>query len=157
MDYQKPDLDSSATLPPEAFSRSQNFDFQFLKNKVIPIHHTIVGTLAATATNYGVFWRAPFACTILEIVEVHQTAGTDAGAVELNIEKLTGTQALDAGTAILSTAFSLKATANDDQTGVLSTTLSTLQLAKGDRLAMDDSGTLTDVANVMVVIMVKYY
>lgn len=137
---------------PEHFHESDRIDWRFLKGRKIYIHHTIYGADAATAGNYGVFWIAPFECAVTEIREVHQTAGSDAGAVELQIEKLTGTQALDAGTALLATAFNLKGTANTVNTGSLSTTVRAINLNRGDRLAMDDSGTLTAVANVTVVI-----
>ena len=120
--------------------------------KKLHVHHTIVGTAAATAANYGVFFIVPAACLVTKVQEVHQTAGTDAGAVTLNIEKLTGTTALDSGANLLSTALSLKATINSVQTGTLTNTSSTRTLAAGDRLAMLDTGTLTAVANVTVLI-----
>lgn len=120
------------------------------------IHHTIQGTAAATAGNYGVFWVAPFACSIVNIQEVHQTAGSDAGSVTLDIEKLTGTQALDAGVTVTNTAVSLKGTANTVTTASLSSTLSSKQLSAGDRLAMKDTGVLTVVNNVTVIIEIKF-
>lgn len=141
---------------PEHFHETDRIDFRFLRGKKLYIHHTIYGADAATAGNYGVFWIAPFECVISEIREVHQTIGTDAGAVELNIEKLTGTQALDAGVATLSSPFSLKATINTVQTGTLTATVANKQLSRGDRLAMDDNGTLTAVANVTVIIEITY-
>lgn len=112
------------------------------------IPHMIVGTAAATAANYGVFFIVPFSCYLLKFQEVHQTAGTDAGTVTVTLEKLTGTQALDAGVEMLSTALSLKAAVNTVQTGTLTGTLANRNLAVGNRLAMKDSGTLTAVANV---------
>src|SRR3990167_992877 len=45
--------------------------------KKVHIHHTIVGTSAATSTSYGVFFIAPFTCYVNKIQEVHMTAGTD--------------------------------------------------------------------------------
>lgn len=142
----------SPVLFPKHFHETDKIDFRSISKKKFYIHHTIYGTDAATATNYGVFWIAPFDCTITEVREAHQTAGTDAGAVSLNIEKLTGTQALDAGVATLATAFNLKGTINVVNTGSLTTTLADLRLSRGDRLAMDDAGTLTAVANVTVII-----
>ncbi len=116
------------------------------------IHHTIQGTAAATAANYGVFFIVPAACVLTKVQEVHQTLGTDAGAVTLDIEKLTGTQALDAGVAMLASTFSLKATINTVVTGTLSATLTSRSLVAGDRLAMKDAGVLTAVANVTVMV-----
>ena len=150
--FLKPEEKPEPIVIPEHFHTNDRIDFRDIFKKKLYIHHTIYGADAATAGNYGMFWIVPFDCTITEIREVHQTAGSDAGAVSLQIEKLTGTQALDAGVACLSTAFSLKATANAVQSGSLTTTLADLRLSRGDRLAMDDAGTLTAVANVTVVI-----
>lgn len=135
---------------------NQQVTFDNLKERKHIINHTIVGTAAATAANYAVFWIAPWSCVITKIKEVHQTAGSDAGSVTLDIEKLTGTQALDAGASALSSTFNLKAIANTVQTGSLTTTLANRRLAAGDRLAMKDSGTLTNVSNVTIITEVQY-
>ena len=116
------------------------------------VRQTLHGTSAATAANYDVIDNIPFPIQIIAIYESHTTAGTDGSAVTLNIEKLTGTQALDAGAILLSTAFDLKGTINTVNTGTLTSTRSDLILSKGDRLALKDSGTLTDVAGVCVTI-----
>lgn len=121
-----------------------------LARKQLYVSHTIQGTAAATGTNYGVFWIVPVACVITAFEEVHQTAGSDAGAVTVTLEKLSGTTAPDAGDVVLSTALSLKATADTVQAGVLTTTLAYRTLDAGDRLCLKDSGTLTAVANVTV-------
>ena len=135
-----------------ALSRQINY-FDLFGGQPIYIHHTIYGTGAATATNYGVFWIAPFDCTVTEIREVHQTAGSSADAA-LQIEKLTGTQALDSGVT-LNTAIELDGTANTVVTATRTSTAVDLQLSRGDRLALKDAGTLTAVANVTVVIEVQ--
>ncbi len=114
------------------------------------LYWTVPGTSAATAANYGVFFIVPFICVLTKFQEVHQTLGTDAGAVTLDLEKLTGTQALDAGVSMLNTTLSLKATINSVQTATLTNTLANRNLAVGDRLALKDAGTLTAVANVTV-------
>ena len=140
---------------PEHFHTTDKVDARDLLNKRGTLVMVIAGTAAATATNYGVIFIAPWSCAVTEIRESHQTAGTDGGAVSLNIEKLTGTQALDGGTNMLSTAFDLKASINTVRTGTLTTVGSTLQLVRGDRLALADSGTLTAVAGVTVTIDLK--
>ena len=140
----------------QPFSRTSDYQFDLLLGKKLPIDWTVVGTDAATAGNYGVFWIAPFAGVITRVVEAHQTAGTDAGSVTLNIEKLGSGVALDSGTVILSSAFSLKTTANTPQEGTLSTTLSDLQFSKNDRFALKDAGTLTSVNNVTISLEIKY-
>lgn len=125
--------------------------FSDIDRKKIWIHHTIIGTDAATAANYAVFFIVPFACIVTEFREVHQTAGSDAGAVTLDLEKLTGTQALDAGVSVLNATLSLKSTANTVQTATLSNTSTSRSLVRGDRLALKDSGTPTSVANIVTV------
>ena len=129
---------------------SSYIQYANIENKTLYINHTIYGTDAATATNYGVFYIEPVACVVISVMEVHQTAGDDAGAVTIGIEKLSGTEALGSGDSVLSTELSLKSTANTTQTGVLSSTLSNRSLIAGDRLALEDTGTLTSVANVTV-------
>lgn len=131
---------------------SSRVQFADINQKKVYVHHTIVGTSAATAANYGVFWIAPVSCYVTAFLEAHQTAGTDAGAVTLQLEKLNDGEAPDAGDAVLNAALSLKATANTDQSGVLATTLAVRQLGVGDRLCLKDTGVLTDVANVTVIV-----
>lgn len=137
------------------FYQDVNFDWQFLFNKRLIVNHTIIGTDAATAANYGIFWIAPFAVFVLNVYEVHQTLGTDGSAVTLDIERLQGTEALDAGDDLMATTFDLKGTINTVLTGSLINTATgrpTRRLSKGDRLAMNDTGTLTTVANVTVTV-----
>ncbi len=117
---------------------------------------SLPGTQGATAGNYGIFFTATRPCYVKRISEVHTTAGTDPGAVTLQVERLQGTEALDAGDALLVTAFNLKGTANTVQTGSLVTTPTLLSLNEGDRLALKDTGTLTAVAGVNVTVELNY-
>lgn len=155
-EFKQENLDIRTPVLEEAFNQKQIYEFQSLLNKRLYVHHTVIGADAATAGNYGVFWIAPFDCVVESVREVHQTAGSDAGAVTLQIEKLTGTQALDAGTTLLASAIDLKGAANTVVTPALSTTIATNQLLAGDRLALKDSGTLTAVNNVTVLIEIKF-
>ena len=141
---------------PEHFHESDRIDQRFIRNKKLYIHHTIYGADADTAANYGVFWTAPFDCTVTEVREVHQILGTDAGAVTLNIEKLTGTQALDSGVDVLASTIDLKGTINSVVTGTLTATLADKRLVRGDRLALDDTGTLTALVGVSVIIEITF-
>lgn len=145
-----------ATDPTNGFEQSVNFDYRFLRNKRDQFNITIQDTDAATGANYGAFVIIPAACTVEEVWETHKTAGTDGGAVTLDIEKLTSGVALDSGTTVLSTALSLKTTANTPQQGTLNADISRRQLARGDRLALKDAGTLTSVAHVTVSIIIRY-
>lgn len=129
---------------------ASNVTWANITGKKLYVSHTIQGTAAATATNYGVFFIAPFACYISGFKEVHQTAGTDGGAVTLTLEKLSGTTAPDSGSVMLASTLSLKGTANTVQTGTLTTTLANRNLAIGDRMCLKDAGVLTSVANVTV-------
>lgn len=119
-------------------------------------YYTLAGTLPATAANYGVFFIASANCYVNAFKEVHKVAGSDAGAVTLQLEKLTSGVAPDSGTALLATALSLKATADVVQTGSLTTTTTSLFLATGDRLCLKDAGTPTAVANVTVLLEVIF-
>lgn len=119
-----------------------------------PVVVNLQNTDAATAANYDVFFTADYPCEVVSVSETHRVLGTDGGAVTLNIEKLTSGQALDAGTAIISTALSLKTTINTPQFGILVSTGARV-LAKGDRLALVDSGTLTAVAGLTVTVYIK--
>ena len=83
-------------------------------------------------------------------------AGTDAGAVTLDIEKLTGTQAPGAGVTILGSTFDMKGTINtvvQKQGGDLS---ANRQLLQGERLCIKFTGTRTALAGVQVTLYCKY-
>ena len=119
-----------------------------------PITISLRNTDPATAANYSTFFVAERPYTIHAVTEIHGTAGSDAGAVTLQLERLQGTEALDAGDELLSTALSLKATANTVQYGALKST-DVVTLYRGDRLALKDAGTLTAIANLTVAIVLR--
>lgn len=106
------------------------------------------------------FFIATRACEVVAVSEVHATAGTDVGAVNLQVTKDTGTNAPGAGTDLLTNntnaGFNLKGTANTVQAGTLTATAATKKLAAGDRLSVDFAGTLTTLAGVVVTVTVKY-
>lgn len=135
---------------------SQKINQADILSKMLYIPINLFGTTAATSTNYGVFFIAPFACSLVGVYESHQTKGTDGSAVTLNIEKLTGTTALDSGTTLLSAGIDLKGNINTVVSGSLITSTTTLNLLKGDRLALKDSGILTSVAGVSIIIILTY-
>lgn len=121
---------------------------------IYPISVRLKNTDAATAANYGVFFVAERQYSVLAVAEVHGTAGSDASAVTLQIERLQGTTAPDSGNVILSTAFDLKGTANTVQYGSLVTTGVTA-LQRGDRLCLKDAGVMTAVANLCVTVYIQ--
>lgn len=92
-----------------------------------------------------------------QVSEVHATAGTDAGAVTLDVKKCTGTTAPASGTTVLGSTFDLKSTIDTvvnkkrSNAGVVSTPVA--QLAAGDRLAIDITGVTTACAGGSVTIV----
>lgn len=127
---------------------------------IVPASFVVIealqGASAATAANYGVFFIAPFACEVISVRENHTTAGTDAGAVTLDVEKLTGTQASGAGVAVLgATKINLKGVAETVQAPALTATTANKQLAVGDKLNLLDAGVLTAVAGTTVTVELK--
>lgn len=147
-------LKSNPTLPDH---RHNGFDssrilYDDISRKRVFVHHTIIGSMAATANNYGIFFISPFVCSLASFREVHQVAGSDGGAVTITLEALTATQAPGSGVEMLETTIDLKATANSVQSGVLARTVITNRnLEIGDRLCLKDAGTLTDVDTVSVI------
>lgn len=102
------------------------------------------------------FFVATRPCVISRIDYVHSVAGTNGSAVNLQVEKCTGTTAPGSGTNLLTNntnaGFDCKGTANTVQNGALTATVADLRLAPGDRLAVDFAGTLTTLAGVIVVV-----
>lgn len=127
-----------------------------LKDKYQVISYTVPGTSAATAGNYSTFFTAPYNLSIRNITEVHAVLGTDGGAVTVDVEKLTGTQAPGAGVVLTRSAFNLKSTINTVVTGTLSDVLGAIDLVVGDRLALKLTGTPTSVANVTITITINF-
>ena len=102
------------------------------------------------------FFIAPEPLEVVEIHEIHTTLGTGAGDVTLQVERLQGTEAPGGnGDALLATAVDLKAANNTVQSPALTTTSANLQLAAGNRLGVDISGTTTSVAGVQVTVLMK--
>ena len=102
------------------------------------------------------FYIAPEPLEVLEIHEVHGALGTDGSAVSATIKKCTGTQALTAGADLLGTTkIDLKGTINTVQSPTLTSTAADLQLAAGDRLSFDVTGTTTAVANMVVTVLLR--
>ena len=123
------------------------------------VFHAVIalpGATAATAANYAPFFEARFPCRILEVTAYHGTAGTNAGTVTLDVEKLTGTQAPNAGKAVLgSTKVNLKGAINTKQAPALTTVAADRRLDAGDRLCLKDAGTLTAVDSLLVCVKLQ--
>lgn len=121
-----------------------------LSQRKLHVAHTIYGATAATAANYSVVFVALYACLLTSFQEAHTTAGTDASAVTLDLEKLTGTTAPGSGVTMLGATMDLKASTNTVRTATLASgaNLPNLSLAAGNRVALKLGGTPTAVANV---------
>ncbi len=115
------------------------------------------GAQAATAANYGVFFIAndPAAdgrpvWEVIRVLERHQVAGSDAGAVTAMVKKVPSGTAPAAGTDVLSAGINLKATADTNQTGALTATLADRRLSSGESLAIVPTGTLTALSGLFI-------
>lgn len=140
----------------EKIKYNKPVDFSDIINKDgFYIYISLPGTLAATAANYGVFFTAYYPFQIVWVAECHTTTGTDGSAVELNIERLKGTEALGSGDEIIITDFNLKGTANTLVEKSGNKDLQNNNIIKGDRLALKDTGTLTNVAGIMITMYCK--
>lgn len=104
-------------------------------------------------------FEAEFPLEITAISWSHAVAGNDAGAVNLQVKKAVTTDAPNAGTALLTNnsnaGFDMKATANTKQTGALTATQASLQLAVGNRINADFTGTVTTLAGGILTIAYK--
>ena len=102
------------------------------------------------------FFTAPVKCEVVGIREVHETAGTDGGAVTGTIRRCQGTEAATAGDDLLGTTkINFKGTALTEQTPALTSTTASLTLDAGDRLSLDVTGTTTALAGVIVTVLLK--
>ena len=114
--------------------------------------------LNADAVDQSVF-IADRAYVVERIDYIHEVAGDDAGAVNLQVKKCTGTQGPAAGTALLTNntnaGFNCKATANTVQNGTLTGTAATKTLAAGNRISLDFTGTVATLAGVAVTITLR--
>ncbi|SRR6266498_3866966 len=125
--------------------------------RIVPKNVVLMFNLNANASlaDQAIF-IANRAYQVKTISEVHSTAGSDAGAVNLQVTKDTATDAPGAGTDLLTNntnaGFDLKGTANTVQNGALTATAAALLLAAGDRLSLDFSGVLTALVGLVITI-----
>lgn len=115
----------------------------------------LTGVLAQTSGYYGAFFTARHPFEVLRASEVHTVAGSDAGAVSVDIEKVEGTTAIGSGTSVLASTFDLKSTANTVVYKEAYNLSSARILKEGDRLALKVSGTLTDLQGVQITLYCK--
>lgn len=119
---------------------------------------TYPGRFDVTATGLtadAAFFVANSPCEVVAIREVHSVAGSDSGAVTLNVTKETGTTAPGAGTTVMTGTLNMKGTANTVQTATLTATAANKKLAAGNRLSLNFTGTTTDLAGVVVTVTLR--
>lgn len=119
------------------------------------ITHSIYGATSQTATNYGIMFIARHPIEIIRITETHAVAGSDAGAVTLDVLKAGSGVAIASGTTLLSSTFNLKSTAN---TPVIKEGMDLSidrVLIEGDRIGLVATGTLTALSDVHITIYYK--
>ena len=107
---------------------------------------------AGDAVTQSIF-TATRACRVLRVIETHSTAETTAATLYLQLSHDTGTDAPAAGTDLINSngglGLDLKAAANTPQAASL---ISALDLAAGERLAVEFSTAATELAGVQVTI-----
>lgn len=123
----------------------------------IYITASIYGATAATAANYGVILIPRFPIEVLRITEVHETAGSDAGAVTLDVLNVDSGTAIASGNSMLVATFNLKSTANTPVYKQSVDLNGYRVLDETQRIALKTSGTLTDLAGVHITIYAKPY
>ena len=147
--YNNPLLDAK-----DGFYVTYKYQAQLISS--IVINFNTKSTTTTYADNNQPFFIARHPCEVMWVAESHTVKGTDAGAVTLNIEKLTGTQAPGAGAEILVTAFDMKGNINTvvQKQGLDLT--ANRQLKNGERLCVKFTGTKTSLAGVCVTVYLKF-
>lgn len=103
-----------------------------------------------------VFYIAAEPLEVVEVHEIHATKGTDAGDVTATIRRCQGTESATGGDDLLGTTkINLKGDNDTLQSPALTSTTANLQLAAGDRLSLDITGTATAVAGAQVTVLLK--
>lgn len=115
--------------------------------------YVISQTILASSVNNTIF-TANDDYQVVAVSYTPTVAGT-GGAATLAVKKCTGTDAPASGTAVHSGTADLVGTVNTVQDLTLSTTESELQVADGERLAIDLTGTLTSVVGNLTVVLKK--
>lgn len=115
------------------------------------LYEHIVIPLSATSVAQYVF-ISPGAYKVASVRTVFATTSTSG---TLNVEKLTGTQAPGSGVAVLAAPALLSGTVNTDVSSALNATASNYTLAAGDCLATVIAGTMTGLANALLVIVLQ--
>lgn len=102
----------------------------------------------------GAFFVADRAYRVHKVMARSTIAGTNGSAVTATVNKAPSGTAISAGTAVHQGSFDLKTTADTNMTAVsLSATTADLNLAAGDSLGLDVTGTTTAARGCITVIL----
>lgn len=130
---------------------AQPSQFELSTEQYITATHYIASSVADVQ-----FFTAPVKCEVVSIREVHAVAGDDGSAVTGTIRRCQGTEAATAGDDLLGTTkINLKGTALTSQAPALTDTTANLVLEAGDRLSLDVTGTTTNLAGVILTVLLK--
>lgn len=122
----------------------------YRKAGILVVTDNLFGASPQTAANYGQFFIAPYKCVVLSVDAVWSVASS-SGTVD--VAKASNGTATASGTSLLTATISTASTADTVNSGTLSTTKSTLELSTGDRLGINDSGTLTSCVDLVVTVV----
>lgn len=130
-----------------------NFDDVAVGGVRVSTTFSVSVQIAAASVDCWAF-IAPVACQVVSVKEIHSVVGSTSAAVRPR--KVTDTSAPGAAASAtvkeLTTAgFDLTAAINTTQTLALSATPSDYQLAAGDKIGLDFSGTLTGLVGVVTI------
>jgi hypothetical protein len=101
-----------------------------------------------------IFFIATRALRVVGVTLRPTVAGTDGGAVTVEIRKVPSGTAITSGTVVHAATGNLKGTANTNQVLALNATPANMRLAPGDALATDFTGTLTSAAGTVAVALI---
>ncbi|HUC20402.1 MAG TPA: hypothetical protein VMR98_02825 [Candidatus Polarisedimenticolaceae bacterium] len=135
------------TLNEPQFLNQLNGSYTFLVTTRIPF------TDAASSSKYGMFFVAPFPCSLVTAVERHGAVAT--GPATLDIEKLAVGILSGSGVSMITSTFDLVGAANTVQSKKPTTVSSNAGLDTGDGVALKPSGTLTFLNDVTVTLVLK--
>lgn len=97
------------------------------------------------------YFVAPRGYRVKYIIGRVTAAGTNGSAVTAAVKKAPSGTAIASGTALHSSTMDLKGTADTNQVLTLSTTSTDLDIAAGDAIGIDFTGTLTSATGVITV------
>jgi hypothetical protein len=118
------------------------------------VWHTTVPLLAASVDNFAFTFSRP-----AKIVDARinlEVAGSDGGAVTLDLKKCASGTAAASGTSVLASTLNLKSTARTPVAATLTATDSTRLFQAGDSISLDFTGTLTALVGVLTLTFQTY-